>query len=304
MFDINFALCHSLSDKGFLMNFLNKSVFLCLSCPVLLLSEATEKAKEEKCELPERIASYIQTIKQHPAGCGTLGKWQKGEIEIVLNPEQITKIENQTRLRLISKGVSEQEAKAWSSVGIVAEDNYWMWIRDAVIFPSGVYGTYDRLMWKSGLDGAPGVAILPLLSTKKIVVNVNYRHATRSWEIEIPRGGKRVNETLEQTCMRELQEETGYRMTSCKLLGTIAPDTGALTSQVPVFYGDVAHSGEVYKEYSEAILNNPAFSKQELKEGFARGYIELSIKGEIVKVHCRDPYLAYALLVAEVKNLF
>jgi ADP-ribose pyrophosphatase len=169
------------------------------------LKPAAPPPSERKVELPPTLARYLNLTKEHPETFGPLGKWQQGEIEITLNPEQIKKIENQTRLRLISKGVQDADAEKWSSVGVVAEDNYWIWIRDAVIFPSGVYGTYDRLMWKSGLGGAPGVAILPLLSTKKIVVNINYRHATRSWEIEIPRGQKKPGEPLEKAAARELR---------------------------------------------------------------------------------------------------
>jgi len=254
-------------------------------------------------ELPASLARYLKLFKDHPQTFGTLGKWQKGEIEITLNPEQIKKIENQTRLRLLSKGIQEADAHEWSSVGVVAEDNYWIWIRDAVIFPSGVYGTYDRIMWKSGIGGPPGVAILPLLSNKKIVVNINYRHATRNWEIEIPRGQKKEGESPERAAARELKEETGYQISKCTQLGTIAPDSGTQMSLVPVFCGEVSHSGENAKEYSEAIIQNPAFSKEELKQGFARGYIEMMIKGEIVKVHCRDPFLTYALLQAEMKEL-
>lgn len=270
----------------------------------VLLKERSEKsALETKCELPFTLDCYLKLLKDHPDTFGPLGKWQFGEIEITVNPEQIRKIENQTRLRLLSKGIREEDAVKWSTVGIVAEDNYWIWLRDAVIFPSGVYGTYDRLMWKSGMGGVPGVAILPLLSTKKIVVNVNYRHATRSWEIELPRGQKKAGESLEKAAARELKEETGYMLAKCTELGTIAPDSGTLMSLVPVLCGEVSFSGDTAREYSEAILLNPAFSKEDLKQGFARGYIEIPIRGELVKVNCRDPLLTFALLQAEMKGL-
>ena len=276
--------------------------------PLLALETESEKrpqpiSAEPKKELPKLLSRYLQLNKEYPETFGPLGKWQNGEIEITLNPELIQKIENQTRLRLISKGTQDLDAQKWSSVGIVAEDNYWIWLRDAVIFPSGVYGTYDRMMWKSGLDGPPGVAILALLSTKKIIVNISYRHTTRSWEIELPRGKKREGESPEKAAARGLKEETGYQISKCTQLGTIAPDTGTSKSIVPVFCGEVSHSGESCKEFSKAIANNPAFTKDELKQGFARGHIEVPIKGEIVKVNCRDSYLTYAILQAEMKGL-
>jgi ADP-ribose pyrophosphatase len=254
-------------------------------------------------ESPTRLYQYLRLLQDHSKAFGPLGSWRKGEIEIVVNPDQIQRIENQVKHRLISKGIAEKTAENWSTVGIVAEDNYWMWIRDAVIFPSGVYGTYDRMMWKSGMDGVPGVAILPILGNKKIVVNLNYRHATRSWEIELPRGQKNQGETLEHAALRELQEETGYHLSKSFFLGTIAPDSGVQMSVVPLYYGEVSHSGESKKEYSEAISQNPAFSKQELKEGFIKGFIEMPIHGELIQVNCRDPFLIFAMVLAEGKGI-
>lgn len=276
----------------------------CFTCQATAhLSNAAETKSAKKPELPSHLAQYLQLIEDHNTTFGPLGSWQKGEIQIIVNPEQIKRIENQMRLRLISKGISEKTAENWSTVGIVAEDHYWMWIRDAVIFPSGVYGTYDRLMWKSGMDGTPGVAVLAILANKKIVVNLAYRHATRSWEIELPRGKKQQGESIEQAALRELKEETGYQLTKPEFLGSCAPNSGVLMSIVPLYYGVASHSGENLKEFSEAIFENPVFSKQELKEGFVKGYIEVPIKGEIVRVNCRDPFLTYAIIMAEGKGI-
>jgi ADP-ribose pyrophosphatase len=251
---------------------------------------------------PKRVKEYLEFAKGHPELFDNLGAWKKNEIEIVLSPERIQKIEKQTASRLQSRGHDEKDAKLWSSVGIIAEDCYWIWIRDAVIFPSGVYGTYDRLMWKSGLDGTPAVGILPLLSNKKIIVNVVYRHATRSWEMELPRGRKKAGETDETAAVRELKEETGYQSSRCSLLGTMAPDSGVLMSIIPIFFAEVKPSGESEKKFSEAIVHNPAFTKEEIKAGFSKGYVEIPIKGELTKVNCRDPYLTFALLQAEMKG--
>ncbi len=275
----------------------------CLNLPAFALENKEAPPVSDKPELPKFLSQYLQLVKEYPNTFGPLGKWQSGEIEITLNPELIQKIQKQTRLRMMSKGIPEVDAEKWSTIGVVAEDNYWLWVRDAVIFPSGVYGTYDRLMWKSGMGGPPGVAILPLLTTKKIIVNINYRHATRCWEIELPRGAKKAGETPEKAAARELKEETGYQIAKCIHLGDIAPDSGTLMSIVPIFCGEVSHSGDTAKDYSEAIAQTPAYTKEELKQGFARGYIEVPINGQLVKAQCRDPFLTYALLQAEMKGL-
>jgi len=278
----------------------NRFLILLLAYSSSLFGEGTALDMQQ----PDHIKKYLQFVKEHPHLFEHLGAWDKNEIEIILNPERIQKIEKQTTSRLQAKGCSEKEAKASSSVGIIAEDYYWIWIRDAVIFPSGVYGTYDRLMWKSGLEGTPAVGIFPILSNKKIIVNIIYRHATRSWEIELPRGRKKSEETAENAAIRELKEETCYLPTRCGILGTMAPDSGVLMSIIPIFYAEVKHSGRTHKKYSKAIFDNPAFTKEEIKAGFSRGYIEIPIKGELTKVNCRDPYLTFALLQAEMKGLF
>ena len=150
--------------------------------PLTALNTENYKGIEPKQETVCPLARYLDILHDPHYDLGPFGHWKKGEIEINTEVGQIQKIEKQTKLRLMAKGIQEKTAKEWSTVGIIAEDNYLMWIPDAVIFPSGVYGTYDRIVWKSGMDGAPGAAVLPLLSTKKIVVNLNYRHATRGWE--------------------------------------------------------------------------------------------------------------------------
>lgn len=266
-------------------------------------SNLGKKGPEVENHLPGRIKEYLQFAQDHPDLFSSLGAWKKNEIEIILNPERIQKIEKQNASRLLSRGYDEKDAKLWSCVGIIAEDCYWVWIRDAVIFPSGVFGTYDRLMWKSGYQGTPSVGILPLLSNKKIIVNVVYRHATRSWELELPRGCKKTGESEENAAVRELNEETGYHAARCSLLGTMAPDSGVLMSIIPIFCAEVKLSGEIHNNYSKAIVHNPAFTKEEIKAGFSKGYIEMPIKGESIKVNCRDPYLAFALLQAEMKGL-
>ncbi len=281
---------------------------LCLFCLCLSSLQAEKKEpalseRESPREMTSSLERYLRLIKEKPEVFGPSGQWQRGEIEVVLHPDKIKKIENQVRLRLIAKGHSESESSKWSTVGIVEEDNYWMWVRDAVTFPSGVHGTYDRILWKSSLDGPAGVVLFPVLATKKIVVNVNYRHATRSWEIELPRGQRHLAEPPEKSAARELRDETGYLPSKCILLGTVAPDSGTLVTQNSVFYMEVNHSGEASREYSKAIIHNPSFSKEELKQGLVKGYIEILIKGSLVKVHCRDASLAYSILLAEEKGL-
>lgn len=246
---------------------------------------------------------YQSLLEQYPNTFGPKGSWKEQEIEVVTSPAEIQRIEKQNQRRLIRKGFSAKEAKENSRIGVICEDQYWIWLRDAVIFPGGVPGTYDRILWKNALGGPSGVAILPVLPDKKIVVNINFRHATRSWEMEIPRGARNASETIEQAALRELREESGYIASKFIFLGEMAPDSGMITSQVPVYFGLVREKKASQQDDSEAIIENIALTLEEIKRNYIRGYIILDIQGEKTKVYCRDPFLSFALMQATWRNL-
>ena len=89
-----------------------------------------------------------------------------------------------------------------------------------------------------------------------IVVNLNYRHATRSWEIELPRGMRRSKESLREASARELKEETGYM--------------GRIESVTPPLYTSPGMLSEscylTYVSIDEAIVEN-RFPQEENEPG-------------------------------------
>ena len=91
--------------------------------------------------------AYFQYLEKHPALSSCMENAEQGEIEIILDKQKMLEIQQ----------------KMGRKVGFVAEDNYWLWINDAVKFPSGKYGIYARLLVRQSLQGTPGVAVLPIL---------------------------------------------------------------------------------------------------------------------------------------------
>jgi ADP-ribose pyrophosphatase len=232
------------------------------------------------------------------------GSYLKGEIEVVLDAAEIAKIEKVQEGRLLKKGFSVEKAAEFSKVGIVSEDQYLIWLRDAVYFPKGVPGTYDRLIWKSSkLSGPAGVVVLPVLPDGKVVLNLNFRHATRSWELELPRGALRENETVEEGAVRELKEETGLGVASLQFLGNVMADSGILGNVGPVYMGLVSEEGKSEQEYSEAIADVVAFTVAEIKEGLMKGSMEVLLNGKKEHVPIRDAFLTFALMQAEIRKL-
>ena len=242
--------------------------------------------------------AYASLIKNHELSLGLKGSHKKGEIEIITDAKEIDQLEAEVKNRLLKKH-SKQIAKEWSRTGIVAEDKYWIWVRDPVIFPSGYKGTYNRIIWRSALDGPQGVAVIPITKNKQIALNLNYRHATRSWEIEIPRGGCLPNETAADGAKRECMEEIGLEIDNLLLLGDLAPDSGLTSTVTPVFLGEVQSVQVSNPEKSEAILDAIFLSHEDLLNGFLKGFVEVNYQNETIKASCRDPYLAYALLIMQ-----
>lgn len=245
-----------------------------------------------------RYFSYMQQLAQ------SNGNFRQGEIEIITNPEEIVQVQKVQEARLLKKGFSPADAAEFSRIGVVNEDQYWIWLRDAVYFPKGIPGTYDRLLWKSELQGKRvGVAVLPVLPSGQIILVLNFRHATRSWELELPRGGIQSGETQEEAALRELKEETGFITSSIDFLGDIAMDTGVLSSVTPVFLGKIASQDDSSVEYSEAIAGAICFTKEEINEGLAQGFLEVFIDDQKKQIPLRDAFLTFALLQAQVRKL-
>jgi ADP-ribose pyrophosphatase len=143
---------------------------------------------------------------------------------------------------------------------------------------------------------------MPILPDGKIVLNCNYRHTTRSWEIELPRGVINVGESAEDAARRETLEETGMAIDDIIQLGAIPPDSGVVSAVIPIFMAKVVAHQDANREDSEAIEDVLALSVSEIKTAFANGFLELEIRGNPYKVSFRDPFLAYALLMLELKN--
>jgi len=248
-----------------------------------------------------RLKQYLDFLKNHQL-LGPYADHHKGEIEIVTDFAKILKVEKEQKERLLKTGYSEKEADAASKVGIVQQDYYWIWIRDAVIFPTGDMGTYNRIMWNRDLQGIGCIAILPILEDNRILLILNYRHATRSWELELPRGVRREQESVPGACVRLIKEETGLVLKSQEFLGNVVPDSGVLASLVPVYLGNVGERIQAEKVFSKAIFGNYLFTKEEIKNGLKHGFLEIQVNGKPWKVPLRDGFLSYALIQAEIKG--
>lgn len=158
--------------------------------------------------------------------------------QILVDPADINEAEREMGKRLNERNLPS----IWATVGVVFRDQYITVLRDAVRFVDGSLGTYIRRVPSAG--DAPGVVILPVYETKVVLAN-HFRHATRSWHLEVPRGFGTPGSTPEADALRELKEEISGRCRTLISMGTAYPDTGIDATSVEVFFADLDALGAV-----------------------------------------------------------
>jgi len=100
----------------------------------------------------------------------------------------------------------------------------------------------------------PGaVVILPLLDDGRVCFVRNFRVAVDQTLIELPAGTLEPNEDPEQTALRELAEETGYRASRIEHLTTFCMSPGILDEQMHLYLAEQLQPGPMALEPGEDI---------------------------------------------------
>lgn len=143
-------------------------------------------------------------------------------------------------------------------VGVLAIDPYLIVMRDAVRFADGSYGLYNRLLVPSG------AAILPLLGSSIALLH-RFRHGTRRWHLEAPRGGFSGVGTLAEEAERELVEEIGARPSELVDLGELHATSGCLDETHQLYLARIDRVGTPDKhEAIESIKVLPVAAVERL----------------------------------------
>ncbi|MGY3677271.1 NUDIX hydrolase [Streptomyces sp. TE33382] len=152
--------------------------------------------------------------------------------------------------------------------GVIYQDTRRIVLCDAVTFPGGTPGTYLRTMSASP---QPGAAVLPVLPDGTVVLVEHFRHATRSWHLEAPRGFGAAGLTSTDTAAKELGEEIGAHAPELLALGRVHPDTGALGDEVRLFAALITSVGALAT--AEGIRKAIALTFEEAEEMVRDGQI-------------------------------
>ncbi|TXL92809.1 NUDIX hydrolase [Streptomyces sp. IB2014 016-6] len=179
-------------------------------------------------------------------------------IEVLLDPADI---------EAARRGVGSDEP-----VGVVYGDRFITLVRDAVRFPGGGLGLYLRVL---PATGAPGVVVLPLIGAgpdgPDVVLVEHYRHATRAWHLEAPRGNGEAGSAAPENAIRELREELGVRLDELIPLGRVHADTGLLGSHAELYAARISAVGAL--DTAEGIRRAVVMPLRRAEELIGRGGI-------------------------------
>jgi ADP-ribose pyrophosphatase len=178
------------------------------------------------------------------------------------------KIKRKSELR--GKGLPEE----WGEIGVVYEDPYIMVLRDLVKFPSGEVGSYFRIINSADLRGGKSTVILPIFDNKILLLR-QFRHPTRKWHWEVPRGYGEPDITPEENAKKEVFEEIGGEISELIDLGPFHNNTGVEGGEVELYFAKLRSIGKTnldegikFYKLVEPILVEKMISNAEITDGF------------------------------------
>lgn len=129
---------------------------------------------------------------------------------------------------------------------------------DHVAFANGE-GRYVRFEWKAPY----GVVVLPRTVSGDVLLIRTFRHETRSWNWEVPKGFGEQGLTPEQCALKELREETGYTGTFVRELRQLRRNNYIDHIVEVLIEPDMASATD--KEVGESISECRLYPKDQIK---------------------------------------
>jgi ADP-ribose pyrophosphatase len=201
---------------------------------------------------------YDALLRARPA----LARNLRGGIDVVTDPTGIAAIEQAMAERFTAKGLPRD----WARAGVFYEDPYIMVLRDAVIFPGGQPGLYHRAIGRH--DDPTGVAILGRFRGDFILVR-HFRHPTRDWHFEIPRGAIAADENPIQMAHVEISEEIGGTIASMTQMGLLHGASAFMRHSVVLVYAELSDIGTpaLGEGIADIVPVAPAKFEQLIRDG-------------------------------------
>jgi len=124
----------------------------------------------------------------------------------------------------------------------------WYSIRqDEIILPDGDHGVYNVVQH-------PGAAwVIPVTSKGFIALLYHYRYTVNDWCWEIPGGGIKAGQSLEETALAELKEEVGGTASAIEYAGSFYTANGICNEEAHIFIATGVYLGMPDHEPTEIM---------------------------------------------------
>jgi ADP-ribose pyrophosphatase len=176
--------------------------------------------------------AYSALLRARP----NLAETPPGGIRVVTERAEAARIEAVMAERFAGAGLPSAFARA----GLMYEDPYILLLRDAVVFPDGNPGLYHRVIARH--DEPTGVAVLARHRDRFVLIR-HFRHPSRRWFLEIPRGAVGAGEDPAHIAQLEISEEIGGTLASVRRLGLLHGSSSLMRHSVVLAYGELAAIG-------------------------------------------------------------
>lgn len=212
--------------------------------------------------MEDSLKKYKEILSIHP----NLVSNENALLKVINDDHQIRDWMRQYKAKLRTNRNPED----WGTIGVVLNDPYIVVLRDLVEFPGGRKGSYFRIINQADIRGGQGVVILAEKEKRYLLLH-QFRHPTRSWSYEIPRGFGEPGVKAEEQAENEIREEVGGEISELVELGIYHSNTGLEGNKVKLFYAKLKSIGQPSEE--EGIESFLWVSLEELEEMIASAKI-------------------------------
>lgn len=181
------------------------------------------------------LEKYFSLIQSNPS----LFTNENAPLKIITDPAVILAWQKEKRTELQQKGLPVE----WAEIGVVLEDPYVLLIRDLVEFPDLTKNGYIRCVNRADFSGGQSVAVMACMNDKIILLH-QFRHATRSWHLEVPRGYGEPGVSADKQAANELQEEIGAEVGELISLGVMHNNSSFEGQPVYLFFARLTSIGK------------------------------------------------------------
>ncbi len=164
---------------------------------------------------------------------------ENAAFKIISSSAAISKWQEDKKKELTKK----QLPISWADIGVLLDDPYIVVLRDLVEFPDGHRGGYFRILNRADLEGGQGVVVFAEMDKKYLLIHL-YRHPTRRWSYEVPRGFGELGISAVDQAKNEIFEEVGGEISELTNLGVYYSNTGLEGNQVQLFYAKLKSVGK------------------------------------------------------------